>query len=950
MRILWLLLGAVAPVLALVPRDALPLDQSAKLDEYRLRVRFSEARGGSVKIAGGKLIELSGATVHDLALEKTPKGRGLLRVWSGGNMVRGPEEIPGGGGVPEVIPASGVTVEEAWMQPLERSDHAPILKAWNDRSLEQGRRIYETLCVVCHGTKDQPGSLPTAPPFAKGPFKNGADPYSMFLTLSHGYGQMTAQPQYTTAEKYAVIQYIREAYLRPYLPEQLTELTPGYLDSLPIGRSLATAEVADTSIPPYQKMDFGPVLFWTYEVEKGNIVRKGIAVRLDDGPGGVSKGRAWMIYDHDTMHVATATTGDFIDWRGIAFDGSHGTHPKLTGERQFVNPVGPGWASPDGRWQDVRPTGSDGVPYGPLPREWLRYEGLHLHGSKVVISAIINGTKVLESPDWIDYGSTPVFVRTLNLGPARQPLRVRVAPQASTVVLLGDGSLETADGFWVASLPGGAKSRLLVSRADPSSVEALAKSMAPDMDLDGMTRGGPAQWTAEITTTSMVGEETPGFATDTYPLPVSNPWNAWMRPGGFDFTPDGNGAVLATWNGDVWKVDGIMAPPPATLRWRRIASGLFQPLGVRFRGDDLFIACRDQIAHLRDMNDDGEVDFIGCFNNDHQVTEHFHEFAMGLQTDKNGNFYYAKGARHALPAVVPQHGTLLRVSADGTRTEILATGFRAPNGVCVDEQDGVFFLTDQEGNWVPKNRINRVKPGDFHGNMWGHTQAGDPADSAMAQPVVWITNRKDRSPAELVRIPQNTWGTLGGSLLNLSYGTGQVFVVPMEESGGFWQGAVCELPITAFPTGIMRGRFAPDGSLFACGMFAWAGNATAPGGFHRIRHRGGPVHLPLAVRPLRSGLAVTFSDPIDPSSISISSFAFRCWSLKRSANYGSPHLNERKLEITGARLDPDSRTIVLEIPEIQPTQCYELIVRFRGAGGSAVHRSLHGTIHHLAAP
>ena len=83
---------------------------------------------------------------------------------------------------------------------------------------------------------------------------------------------------------------------------------------------------------------------------------------------------------------------------------------------------------------------------------------------------------------------------------------------------------------------------------------------------------------------------------------------------------------------------------------------------------------------------------------------------MGLQTDAEGNFYYAKAARHGLTAVVPQHGTLLRVSKDGSRTEILATGFRAPNGVCLNP-DGTFFLTDQEGFWTPKNRINWVKRG-----------------------------------------------------------------------------------------------------------------------------------------------------------------------------------------------------------------------------------------------
>ena len=66
-------------------------------------------------------------------------------------------------------------------------------------------------------------------------------------------------------------------------------------------------------------MDFGPTLFWTYQVNKGkspsewNIAQKGIAVRLDKGSGGVSKGKSWLIYDEDTMRVAAAYEGD---WRG----------------------------------------------------------------------------------------------------------------------------------------------------------------------------------------------------------------------------------------------------------------------------------------------------------------------------------------------------------------------------------------------------------------------------------------------------------------------------------------------------------------------------------------------------------------------------------------------------------------------------------------------------------
>jgi mono/diheme cytochrome c family protein len=855
---------------------------------------------------------------------------------------------------PVIEPAAGSTIKEAWVQPLERSDHAEIVAAWNDKTLAEGAEIYKTLCVVCHGTKDQPGSLPTALRFAEGPFKNGADPYSMFSTLTKGFGQMVPQPQYTTAQKYAVIQYIRETFLKPHNPTQFVEVNPAYIASLPKGTTRAEVEKEDRSLPPYKRMDLGPALFWTYQIAPGNIAQKGIAIRLDDGPGGVSKGRAWMVYDHDTMRVAAATTGDFVDWKGIAFDGSHGTHTSLTGERHFVNPVGPGWASFFGKWaDDARVLGKDGKRYGPLPQDWVRFEGVYESGNRVVIAATINNfARVLESPGWIDYGTTPVFTRTVNVNIPftsvipPEPI-LRIAPDSVSVVMHGKGELKRENGFWVASLPFGSKSRFFISRADAASLESLAKTDSAPLDLEPLTKGGPSRWAQTVTTTSEPGKTDGAFAADTFPLPVENPWQSWMRPGGFDFTPDGKGAIVAMWNGDVWRVDGIKSPAPAPLKWRRIASGLFQPLGVKFRGDDLFITCRDQLVRLRDLNGDGETDFVECFNDDAQVTEHFHEFAMGLQTDAAGNFYYAKSGRHALDSVVPHHGTLLRVSADGSRTEILATGFRAANGVSVNE-DGTFFVTDQEGFWTPKNRINRVKVGGFYGNMFGYTSVTDTADSAMEQPMVWITNNKDRSPAELLFVPKNAWGSLGGALLNLSYGTGRAFIVPNEQVAGQWQGAVCELPMPAFDTGIMRGRFAEDGALYTCGMFAWAGNATAPGGFHRIRRTEKPAHVPLEIHAAKGTLRVTFSEALAPKSIAPDTFALKVWSLKRTKNYGSQHYDEHPLAIESAKLSGDGRTVTLGISALAPTHCYELTTKLRSTDGTAVERSIHGTIHSLS--
>ena len=79
-----------------------------------------------------------------------------------------------------------------------------------------------------------------------------------------------------------------------------------------------------------------------------------------------------------------------------------------------------------------------------------------------------------------------------------------------------------------------------------------------------------------------------------------------------------------------------------------------------------------------------------------------------------------KAARHARRATHPHHGTLLRVSPSGRTSEVVAYGFRASNGLGI-EPGPVLYGTDQEGHWMPANRLNRIKPGEFHGNVWGWT-------------------------------------------------------------------------------------------------------------------------------------------------------------------------------------------------------------------------------------
>jgi putative heme-binding domain-containing protein len=831
-------------------------------------------------------------------------------------------------------------------------DHAGLLRSLDHQSFRRGEAIYSRVCANCHGTKDRPGSLPASLRFAEGKFKNGCDPHSLYRTLTHGFGMMTPQTWMVPQQKYDVIHYIREAYLKPFNSSQYTRVDAAYLAGLPKGASRGPAP---SNIEPWSSMNYGPSLMLTLEVgNKGNFAYKGIAIRLDNGPGGVSRGHHWVLYDHDTLRVVAAWSGEgFIDWHGINFNGMHQVHPHVAGKMLFANPVGPGWADPEtGRFDDPRLKGRDVKPYGPLPRKWARYRGLYHHRNQVILSYTVGSAEVLDTSAYELTADNKVVVsRTLNVGRSPRDLLLRAAPAGTAVAVVGAGvSLQQQDGYVVVKVPASATPvalKVLVSDSSVAALEAFAKSSPAATSLVPFMKGGPPHWPEVLRTEAIVGSDAQAFAIDVLTHPVNNPWNCQLRLTGFDFHADGRSAAVCTWDGDVWLVEGLPTPSRG-LTWRRIASGLFQPLGLKIVQGKVHVCCRDQILVLHDLNGDGETDFYECFNNDHQVTDHFHEFAMGLQTDAEGNFYYAKAARHALKALVPHHGTLLRVSKDGTRTDILATGFRAPNGVCLNP-DGSFFLTDQEGFWVPKNRIDRVERGGYYGNFWGYTDVTDPSDTAMKQPVCWITNAFDRSPSELLWVSGDHWGPLHGSLLNFSYGYGKVYVVPHEEVGDVWQGGMCALPLPQFPTGVMRGRFSPkDGQLYCCGMFAWAGDRTEPGGFFRVRYTGKPVYLPIALEARKSGISITFSGVLDARQAGDpKNYSVKTWSLKRSEQYGSLHYNERPSRVKSVQVSEGSKRVTLDIEDLRPTWCMEIAYSLQGAKGEKVQGVIHNTIHHL---
>ena len=279
-------------------------------------------------------------------------------------------------------------------------------------SYKRSNEIYHRYCANCHGTPDKEGSLPTSMKFASGKFKNGSDPFSMYQTLTRGFGMMQPQAWMVPQQKYDVIHYIREAYVKPHNPAEYFPVNPAWLAGLPRGESRGPSP---QKLEPWVTMDYGRTLINTYEIgqDGSNFAYKGIAVRLDEG-GGISRGRHWMIFDHDTLRMAAAWSGTgFIDWKGIHLPTANTRFIHALSAtcrpRTSRGPVGPNPAS--GSWDDPRIVGRDDRHYGPLPARMGALSGdvLSRKPNRDFVSRGGDGdTGAAGAPD----GSAPRRVRT----------------------------------------------------------------------------------------------------------------------------------------------------------------------------------------------------------------------------------------------------------------------------------------------------------------------------------------------------------------------------------------------------------------------------------------------------------------------------------------------------------------------------------------------------------
>ncbi len=726
--------------------------------------------------------------------------------------------------------------------------------------------------------------------------------------------------------------------------------------------------------PAWLSMDLGPTFTSTIGPDKGvrfDGVSKGLAIRVGEGDhaGGV-------LFCTDTVRMVAGWTGGFVNigtGRNALL-----ANDRISGTAHWATHKGPGWAK-DGSFNDPRPK-----PFGPIPASQAKWKGHYMHGDKVILSYTVAGTQVYETPSMTMADDAPLFVRHLWVGPSDKPIELAVtrsnrkadgtagAFATTDVGLVRVASKRKvqlkADGKVISAVIGPSKSASVVTvsiwskkglNPDPT-IGVPTPNVPAGPDIAAMLKGGPARYPKPATTEAVRGKDDSAYTVDTVTAPYDNPWRSVLHFGGHDFFSDGR-AAICTMEGDVFVVssDNNGAVHKAfegdsnKVHWRRFATGMYHPLGLKIVDDKIYVLCRDQITRLHDINGNGEADFYENFNNDIKAGFNSHEFATCLETDPHGNFFFIKGTNGGQ---TEHDSSVHMVSKDGKTLTRYATGFRWPNGFGMSKT-GVITAADQQGTWIPSSRLDIVEKGGFYGFMNSHHRATPP--TTYDGPLCWIPHKVDNSCGGQTWVESDKWGPLKGNMLHLSYGRCLLFLVVHEKVEGVpgktHQGGVVQFPCDKFLSGAMRARFSDhDGQLYVSGLKGWQTNGARDGCFQRVRYTGKQAHLPKEIKVTKTGVQLTFTEPLDKAAAGdADNWSAERWNYRWTKGYGSKEYSVETpnktghdpMDITAVNVSADGKTVMIEMPDIAPVMQQSIRWNIKGADGQDVRGTLYHTIH-----
>jgi cytochrome c551/c552 len=459
-------------------------------------------------------------------------------------------------------------------------------------------------------------------------------------------------------------------------------------------------------------------------------------------------------------------------------------------------------------------------------------------------------------------------------------------------------------------------------------------------------------------------------------ITIPTPENILLEVGGVATLPDGRIAVC-TRRGDVWVIENPNMQNGTSPSFTLFASGLHEALGLAYKDGALYTAQRGELTKLVDTNGDGKADVYETVYA-WPLSGHYHEYSFGPKLAPDGSFFVSGNVAFGDEewwrgeSRVPWRGWIMKIKPDGTM-EPWATGVRSPCGLGMI--DGELFYDDNQGDWMGSGGIWHMKKGTFAGHPAGLRWTNHPNspvkitteqlyakvdprrvkregqyvkpenDATEKNPDFLYALKKDfpelRLPA--VWLPHGILGISNSEILKDEtagkFGpfAGQIFVgdqgqskimrVVMEEVKGELQGVAFDFR-SGFQSGVLRMNWGLDGSLFVGETNrGWGSAGTTNSGFQRLVWMNKIPFEMKTVRAMPDGFEIEFTLPVDKVSASdLSSYTGKSFIYKYHAVYGSPVVNEEKLQIKGVKVSEDGMKVRIVIDNVRQYYLHEISV------------------------
>ncbi|MCA9128892.1 MAG: c-type cytochrome [Planctomycetales bacterium] len=381
--------------------------------------------------------------------------------------------------------------------------------------------------------------------------------------------------------------------------------------------------------------------------------------------------------------------------------------------------------------------------------------------------------------------------------------------------------------------------------------------------------------------------------------------------------------------------------------YQTISANFPTPYGIQAFGDHVDVLTKFGLVRLTDRQQ-GRFQTANVLFDDWGYTHDYHDWAVGLEMDANGNYYIAIPCQQddRSPAAAHRRGTAIKLIryADAAgevvyRAEQIAAGLRFPMGIALN-QAGDLFTTDNQGNYNPFNELNHLRTGKRYGFI-NKLENKDGFSPPFEEPAINVPHPWTRSvngicflttPSALrEQASEDHFGPFEGHLIGCEMNGQSLIRMSLQKVGDTYQGAA--YPFSQIPPendlgfeGPIVCEVSPKGDLYVGSLqdSGWGGGQNT-GSIVRLRPTGDqPVGI-AEVRATPVGLEIEFTRPVNAAKASkTDNYQIRSYTRTSTPAYGGDDHDSRTERIRGLQLSEDRQLATIELDSLRAGFVYEI--------------------------